>query len=84
MTIALAKDTPEIRAAVTAELNSLMLRDGVPSGKVYLSRISEAISLATGEVAHQLRAPVTDVALGETELPVVGTITWATYTGVSS
>lgn len=39
---------------------------------------------ATGEVAHQLRAPVTDVALGETELPVVGTITWATYTGVSS
>ncbi|MFV7516236.1 baseplate J/gp47 family protein [Enterobacter kobei] len=84
MTIALAKDTPEIRAAVAAELNSLMLRDGVPSGKVYLSRISEAISLATGEVAHQLRAPVTDVALGETELPVVGTITWATYTGVSS
>lgn len=56
----------------------------MPSGKVYLSRISEAISLATGEVAHQLRAPVTDVALGETELPVVGTITWATYTGVSS
>jgi len=84
MTIALAKDTEEIRAAVTAELNSLMLRDGMPSGKVYLSRISEAISLATGEVAHQLRAPVTDVALGETELPVVGTITWATYTGVSS
>lgn len=73
-----------IRAAVTAELNSLMLRDGVPSGKVYLSRISEAISLATSEVAHQLRAPVADVALGATELPVVGAITWATYTEVSS
>lgn len=84
MTIALAKDTAEIRAAVSAELNSLMLRDGVPDGKVYLSRISEAISLATGEVAHQLRAPVADVALGTTELPVVGTITWATYTEVSS
>lgn len=84
MTIALAKDTAEIRAAVTAELNSLMLRDGVPDGKVYLSRISEAISLATGEVAHQLRAPVADVALGTTELPVVGTITWATYTEASS
>ena len=84
MTIALAKDTSEIRAAVTAELNSLMLRDGVPDGKVYLSRISEAISLATGEVAHQLRAPVADVVLGSTELPVVGTITWATYTEASS
>ncbi len=45
MTIALAKDTAEIRGAVIAELNSLMLRDGVPDGKVYLSRISEAISL---------------------------------------
>ncbi|HAS0916730.1 baseplate J/gp47 family protein [Enterobacter asburiae] len=84
MTIALAKDTAEIRAAVTAELNSLMLRDGVPDGKIYLSRISEAISLATGEVAHQLRVPVADVALGSTELPVVGTITWATYTEASS
>ncbi len=80
MTIALAKDTPEIRTAVTAELNSLMLRDGAPSGKVYLSRISEAISLAAGEVAHQLRSPVADVILGQTELPVLGTITWATYT----
>ncbi|MFQ1038194.1 baseplate J/gp47 family protein [Citrobacter koseri] len=80
MTIALAKDTPEIRTAVTAELNSLMLRDGQPSGKVYVSRISEAISLATDEVAHQLRAPMVDVVLGQTELPVLGDITWETYT----
>ncbi|ENC9770664.1 baseplate J/gp47 family protein [Citrobacter koseri] len=80
VTIALAKDTPEIRTAVTAELNSLMLRDGQPSGKVYVSRISEAISLATDEVAHQLRAPTVDVVLGQTELPVLGDITWETYT----
>ncbi|WP_454520415.1 baseplate J/gp47 family protein [Citrobacter koseri] len=80
VTIALAKDTPEIRTAVTAELNSLMLRDGQPSGKVYVSRISEAISLATDEVAHQLREPTVDVVLGQTELPVLGDITWETYT----
>lgn len=80
MTIALAKDTPEIRAAVIAELNSLMLRDGAPSGKIYLSRISEAISLASGEVAHHLRSPAADVVLGQTELPILGAITWATYT----
>ncbi|MBE5252910.1 baseplate J/gp47 family protein [Mixta mediterraneensis] len=80
MTIALAKDTPEIRTAVAAELNSLMLRDGQPSGKVYLSRISEAISLATDEVAHQLRSPTVDIMLGQTELPVLGEITWQTYT----
>ncbi|EAY1967837.1 baseplate J/gp47 family protein, partial [Salmonella enterica] len=81
VTVALAKDTPEIRTAIIAELNALMLRDGAPSGKIYVSRISEAISLATGEVAHQLRVPTADVALGKTELPVLGNITWATYTG---
>lgn len=79
MTIALAKDTAEIRASVTAELNSLMLRDGVPSGKVYVSRIDEAISLAAGEVAHKLTVPAVDTTLGATELPVLGTITWTTY-----
>ncbi|EBB0275260.1 baseplate J/gp47 family protein, partial [Salmonella enterica subsp. enterica] len=61
VTVALAKDTPEIRTAIIAELNALMLRDGAPSGKIYVSRISEAISLATGEVAHQLRVPAADV-----------------------
>ncbi|EBQ9797653.1 phage baseplate protein, partial [Salmonella enterica subsp. enterica serovar Kottbus] len=81
VTVALAKDTPEIRTAIIAELNALMLRDGAPSGKIYVSRISEAISLATGEVAHQLRVPAADVVLGKTELPVLGNITWATYTG---
>jgi uncharacterized phage protein gp47/JayE len=79
LTIALAKDTEEIRAAVQAELDSLMLRDGEPGGKIYVSRISEAISIATGEVAHQLTVPSTDIVLGDTELPVVGEITWATY-----
>lgn len=82
VTIALAKDTTEIRTAITAELHSLMLRDGKPSGKIYLSRISEAVSLSTGEVAHQLRSPATDVALGQYELPVLGNITWQAYTGV--
>lgn len=79
MTISLAKDTPQIRAAVRAELNSLMLRDGVPSGKLYVSRISEAISLAMGEVAHRLVLPTEDVELGDSELPVVGEINWHSY-----
>ncbi len=33
------------------------------------------------EVAHQLRVPAADVVLGKTELPVLGNITRATYTG---
>ncbi len=79
MTIALAKDTPEIRAAVIAELNSLFLRDGIPSGTIHLSRISEAISIATGEYAHRLDAPTANIVLGNVELPVLGTVTWSNY-----
>lgn len=80
LNIALAKDNPDIRAAVTAELKTLFLRDGVPSGKLYLSRISEAISIAGGELAHRLISPATDITLGQTELPVLGAITWSIYT----
>lgn len=39
-----------------------------------------AISLATNEVAHQLRSPGGDIVLGKTELPVLGKIIWQTYT----
>lgn len=79
ISIALAKDTPEIRAAIEAELDSFMLRDGQPEGIIYLSRMSEAISLAAGEVAHKLIAPTSDITLGQTELPVAGEITWVAY-----
>ncbi|AGE86195.1 baseplate J/gp47 family protein [Cronobacter sakazakii] len=77
--IALAKDTPAIRAAVTKEIKSALFRDGEPSGKIYLSRISEAISLATDQFAHRLISPAKDVELGTYELPVIGEITWSNY-----
>ncbi len=79
VTIALSKDTLRIRTAIKTELNALMSRDGAPAGYLYLSRISEAISLSAGEVAHKLIAPASDIALGETELPVLGEITWQAY-----
>lgn len=79
MTIALAKDTTEIRAAVIAELNSLFFRDGLPSSTIHLSRISEAISIASGEYAHRLDIPTVNIVLGNVELPVLGAITWASY-----
>lgn len=78
MTIALQPDSPTLRAAVTAELKAMLYRDGVPGGKIYPSRISEAISLSTGEFTHKLIEPADDVQLGETELPLLGEITWQT------
>lgn len=77
--IALAKDTPAIRDAVTKEVKSALLRDGEPGGKIYLSRVSAAISLATGQIAHRLDSPGSDIQLGPYQLPILGTITWGNY-----
>ncbi|MVW06784.1 hypothetical protein GP684_24325, partial [Escherichia coli] len=38
--IRVTPDTPEIRAAITAELRSFLLRDGYPQGELKVSRIS--------------------------------------------
>ena len=49
--IRVTPDTPEIWAAITAELRSFLLRDGYPQGELKVSRISEAISGANGNTA---------------------------------
>ncbi|ENK4567780.1 baseplate J/gp47 family protein, partial [Yersinia enterocolitica] len=74
--ICLTPDTPEVRYAVIAELRALFLRDGMPGGTLDHSRISEAISIATGEYKHVLVSPTDDIPLAATELPIVGELTW--------
>lgn len=67
---------PEIRYAVIAEIRAMMQRDGVPDGTLKPSRISEAISLATGEYSHELISPVDDVKIEKAEIGVAGDFTW--------
>lgn len=74
--IRVTPDTPEIRAAITAELRSFLLRDGYPQGELKVSRISEAISGANGEYSHQLLAPADNISIAKNELAVLGTISW--------
>lgn len=74
--IRVTPDTPEIRAAITAELRSFLLRDGYPQGELKVSRISEAISGANGEYSHQLLAPAENISIAKNELAVLGTISW--------
>lgn len=74
--IILSKDTAAIRYAVTSELKSFLQRDGTPEGTLELSRIDEAISLATGEYSHTLKAPAAAVSIAKNELAVMGTISW--------
>lgn len=74
--IDLNPDNDAVRAAVTAEIRALLQRDGYPEGTLILSRINEAISIATGEYSHRLISPAADVAVAKNELAVLGNITW--------
>lgn len=69
-------DTATIRTAVEAELEDLILRDAEPSGTIYLSRINEAISIATGEFDHILTVPAANVTHTTGQIATMGTITW--------
>lgn len=70
-------DSLAIREAVTAELKEMIRRDAVPGGTIYLSRINEAISIATGEFDHVLTVPAANVNHTTGQIAVLGTITWA-------
>lgn len=72
----LLEDSLAIRAAVEAELEDMIKRDASPGGVIYLSRISEAISAAEGEVAHTLTVPAADVTHTVGQIATMGTITW--------
>ena len=76
LTIHIEPDTAAIRAAVQAELQDLLLRDGKPGATIYLSRIREAISLATGEFQHALTSPSANVTHTAGQMPSLGTIAW--------
>lgn len=69
-------DTAAIRAAVLASLQEMIQRDATPGGTIYISRINEAISVATGEFDHVLTAPAANVTNTTGNIATMGTITW--------
>jgi len=76
LTIALTPSTTAVKAAVTAELEDLILREAIPGGTILVSHIREAISIAAGETDHSLVSPAADVTHAAGEIAVMGTITW--------
>lgn len=69
-------NTAAIQAAVTAELQDFIRREAEPGGELFLSRISEAISAASGEFAHVLVSPAANVVTAFGEISVLGDITF--------
>lgn len=73
----LSPDDAETRAAVSAELDDMFFRVGKPGGTAHLSKIWEAVSVASGEDSHEITAPVANHVSSTGYIPVLGTITFA-------
>ena len=71
--------TDAVKDAVEAEIEDLITRDGGPGETIYLSKLSEAISAATGEARHRVNSPTADVVASALQFHRLGTITWRSY-----
>jgi uncharacterized phage protein gp47/JayE len=80
MTIQVNPNTTAIQTAIQNELTAMILRDGGAGLTLRLSRISEAISIADGEFNHVLTLPTADVVATNTQVHVLGTLTFTTLT----
>jgi uncharacterized phage protein gp47/JayE len=65
-----------VQAAITAELQDFFKREAIPGGTLFLSRIKQAISTATGEFDHVLVTPSANVVSSFGDLSTLGTITF--------
>ncbi len=72
VSLRITPDTPAVRAAITLELADLFVREAIPGGTLYGSRIGEAVSLAEGEFSHEIVLPAGDIGAGPGELLVFG------------
>lgn len=75
--VALNPNNVEVQASVQAEIEDFFQRESEPGKKLRLSRLQEAVSVATGEFFHELITPTTDINPTESQLPVIGTIIWS-------
>lgn len=82
LSVSLSPNTLSVQQAVTAELADLFSReaeveDGTGSGKVLISRIREAVSIASGESDNAVTAPAGNITPGVGEIATLGIITFS-------
>lgn len=87
--IAITPNTQAVRDAITGEIEDLILRESQVAGTyktvgtfydgiILLSKINEAISIASGEENHQIITPISDIIPAQGEIVILGTITYST------
>ncbi len=75
--ITINPNTVAVQTAIKAEIEDLFKREASPGGTLYLSRIQEAISIASGEFDHTLNSPSANTVMNYGEMPIVGNFTWS-------
>ncbi len=65
-----------VKARIRDELKDMFTREAIPGGRIYLSHIRAAISMAAGENDHTVVAPTEDVVPSTGVLLTFGEITW--------
>lgn len=74
--ITIVPDNATTQAAVTAELEAMLLREAEPGGTTKLSQIQTAIGIATGITDFTITSPAADVSLATGVLQFLGTVTY--------
>ena len=75
--IAIRPNTAAVQAAVIAELDDMLTRDAVPGGKILISRMREAVSIAAGEENNAFISPTADVTNATGNISTLGTVTFS-------
>ena len=79
ITVKISPNTTAVQVAVAAELADQISRDAIPGGTVYISRLREAVSVATGETNNQIVIPTADVVSATGDITTLGTITFQSF-----
>jgi uncharacterized phage protein gp47/JayE len=74
--ITLTPATVAVKAAVQAELQDLLVREGAPGVTLLISHIREAVSTAAGETDSILLSPAANVVPAIGHMPTFGSIAW--------
>lgn len=76
MKMAVVPDSSPVRAAVEGAALAHFAADANIGTRLALSRLSEAISAASGEYRHYITLPPADIVPARQQLPVLGAVTW--------
>lgn len=76
--ISITPDTPEVRTAVEASLQDLLIREAEGGKTIPISKIRQAVSNAVGESDNTVNSPAADVTVpSNAEIVTLGTVTFS-------